>query len=883
MHAKAPKRIARTLTAFFTAAILAACGQGDGPERIANEPATPLPPLPEGFCDPINFEIFCELPAINNFNGGATTVIDNPDQGGLNDTDKVAQMQKFPDDPALLFGGTNLQRADNIDFSEGESFTMLVWSPRSVRVTFKLEEQGNPGGGREVELTHTGSSSWELLCYDFTGQTGGIPTPVNAVTVIFDNGVRGGADTDPANWTFFYDEITQVADCGGAGGPGPLDLPQDFENAENSQFNNFDGGEIDIIPNPDMSGINLSNTVARMQKFDGAVFGGSTMPLANPIDFGNGEAFLVKVWASRQVPVLFKLEGLNQELEINHTGSGSWEEICYDFTGLTAGPASQGITFIFDLGTVGDAAGDPDNWTFYIDDVVQAADCAGGGPPPADPGTIPDVVIYATDPAVPVDLVFGVDYTGFEAFGSGSTFDNNVVTDADFNPSFGVTTGDGYGAQVGQFAIIGFAAGFATGYQTLDFKAKGLNNNLVRVKFLDAGDYIDIDLASSGYSTALGNGWYQVSVPIADFTGVDTATGLLFETDNTAAAAFQFLLTDFGFSGTSGAAPGTIPDVVIYATDPAVPVDLVFGVDYTGFEPFGSGSAFDNNVMTDADFNPSFGVTTGDGYGAQVGQFGIVGFAAGFATGYRTLDFKAKGLNNDLIRVKFLDAGDYIDITLTTSGYSTALGNDWYQVSVPIADFTGVDTATGLLFETDNTAAAAFQFLLTDFGFSGTAGGGGALVTNGDFEAGNLDDWETFDNGGTITLVSPGAGGGGSAVNLNVIAPGNPTLKQTGIGVGTLGPNEPFAISFDWRGSAANGGVIDFQVFSEQAGGGVTKADLVQGGDAFPADWTTVGPLNFTTAADVSGGLTVQITAICGGAAGCVSDLFIDNIVITTP
>jgi beta-glucanase (GH16 family) len=330
--------------------------------------------------------------------------------------------------------------------------------------------------------------------------------------------------------------------------------------------------------------------------------------------------------------------------------------------------------------------------------------------------------------------------------------------------------------------------------------------------------------------------------------------------------------------------PGTIPDVVIYATDPNVPVDLVFGVDYTGFDAFGSGSVFDNNVTTDADFNPSFGVTTGNGYGAQVGQFAIVGFAAGFATGYGTLDFKAKGLNNDLIRVKFLDAGDYIDITLSSSSYATDLGNGWYQVSVPLADFTGVDTATGLLFETDNTAASAFQFLLTDFGFSGTAGGGGAgLVTNGDFEAGNLDDWEVFGNGGTIALTAPGSDGTGSAVNLNITVAGNPTLKQTGIGVGTLAPNQPFAISFDWKGTAANGGVISFQVFSEQAGGGVTKTDLVQGGDAFPADWTTVGPLNYTTAADVGGGLTVEITAICGAVAGCVSDLFIDNVVITTP
>ncbi|WP_405240903.1 hypothetical protein, partial [Lentisalinibacter orientalis] len=86
------------------------------------------------------------------------------------------------------------------------------------------------------------------------------------------------------------------------------------------------------------------------------------------------------------------------------------------------------------------------------------------------------------------------------------------------------------------------------------------------------------------------------------------------------------------------------------------------------------------------------------------------------------------------------------------------------------------------------------------------------------------------------------------------------TIKQTLIGAGVIEPNQTFSITFDWKGTAANGGVITFQVFSEQAGGGVTKSDLVQGGDAFPADWTTVGPLNFTsagTAAAVADGLTL--------------------------
>ena len=155
--------------------------------------------------------------------------------------------------------------------------------------------------------------------------------------------------------------------------------------------------------------------------------------------------------------------------------------------------------------------------------------------------------------------------------------------------------------------------------------------------------------------------------------------------------------------------------------------DLVFGVDYADILIHSApAAALDGNDVSDVDFQSSVcqlpRVTVTHKWNAQLAY---VGFAAGFATDYESLDFKAKGLSGDLIRVKFLDGGAYLDINLTSSGYSTALGNGWYQVSVPIADFSGVDTALGLLFETIEPAPAeSFTYLLTDIGFSGTAGGG---------------------------------------------------------------------------------------------------------------------------------------------------------------
>jgi len=903
MQALATLRRFRNLATIVPVLLLAACGQGDGPDSIANEPVTPLPPVAPGFCDPINFEIECPDPTIVNFNGGATIIVDNPDKSGINTSDLVARMQKFPDE---VFGGTLLDLGEPVDFSEGEFYTMKVWSSRAVPVSFKLEEQGNPAGGFTVVQDHSGSGTWEELCFDVTAQA--VPTPVVALTIIFDNGVLGAADTNPDDWTFYYDDITQVESCAAGGGPADIQpdaalfsssgdsdlvIPDDY--AERTPFGS--GSVIDPFYADDdtfspvlsvFSGTGYGANVAQI-----GFIGFSTGFLTNydSVDF--------KVKGMPGFVIFVKLFDGVDTLRLNLTSSSYSKELADGWFQVSIpvadfGGADQATGIVFESDSSSEM-----QFRMLLTDIGFSGT---GDRVPADPGVLPDVVIYSS--SAPADLEFGVDYTGYEPFGSGSTFDSNVTSDLDFSPVFGVTTGDGYGAQVGQFAIVGFDAGFASTYETLDFKAKGLNNDFISVKFLDGGDYLDIVLTGSPFSTDLGNGWYQVSIPLTSLTGVDTATALLFETDSTAVDPFTFLLTDIGFSGaadggsdggsadniavnggfetgtfagweqvptdgtqvivtdnpasgvyaanlvvpvrgqsdpgldnviknanleagnltpgaavtvsfdmrgtlsgaggvvfaelfselsgggtskaellgggpltptadwvtysfdttlgpdvsggvtlqlkascgavegcgvdvffdnvsivvggtdgnggTGGADPGTVPDVVIYSSSAAP--DLEFGVDYTGYEPFGSGSTFDSNVTSDPDFSPAFGVTTGDGYGAQVGQFAIVGFDAGFASTYETLDFKAKGLNNDLIRVRFLDAGDYLDIVLTGSPFSTDLGNGWYQVSIPLTSFTGVDTATGLLFETDDTAANPFTFLLTDIGFSGSTG-----------------------------------------------------------------------------------------------------------------------------------------------------------------
>ena len=98
-------------------------------------------------------------------------------------------------------------------------------------------------------------------------------------------------------------------------------------------FNEFEGGPATVVNNPAKGGINTSDKVARMQKFAAEVYGGSTLDVGGNFNFGQGEAFKVKVRASRAVPMLFKFEGLNRERTLNYSGGGGWQELCFDFTG----------------------------------------------------------------------------------------------------------------------------------------------------------------------------------------------------------------------------------------------------------------------------------------------------------------------------------------------------------------------------------------------------------------------------------------------------------------------------------------------------------------------------------------------------------------------
>ena len=294
----------------------------------------------------VDFEQAQASYGFNNFDGGVSSVIANPQSGEFNNSAQVVQMQKFA---GQHWGGTTFNLAAPIDI-DSTLFSMQVYSDRPVNVLFKLE-----GMNVERNVAHSGSG-WEELSFDFNGDVG---SAVSKITVIFDLGTMGNAAANPANWTFYYDNVAI------------FEVPQneviDFEQAANTYtFGNFDGGVSTVVANPQSSGINTSAQVVQMQKYAGQHWGGSTLDLPAPIDV-DGTVFKMKVWSARPVNVLFKLEGMNVERNVAHSGSG-WEELSFDFNG-DVGSAVSKITVIFDLGTMGDANNNPANWTFYYDDI----------------------------------------------------------------------------------------------------------------------------------------------------------------------------------------------------------------------------------------------------------------------------------------------------------------------------------------------------------------------------------------------------------------------------------------------------------------------------------------------------------------------------------
>lgn len=267
-------------------------------------------------------------------------------------------------------------------------------------------------------------------------------------------------------------------------------LPLDFESTTiNYSFTDFDGGVATKIANPQISGINTSATVMQMVKGAGAVWAGSKITMANPIDFTTQRMIKVKVFSPvAGMQLMLKFEGTGsfpfQKLSTPVTTANVWEELTFDFSNDAVNNLNNQIVFMFNFGNQGDGSA---NSTYLFDDVTQSA---GTGP-------ILDL------PVLPLHFESTSIAYPFTDFGGGATtIMANPYPDA-INPSATVVRliknpGENYGGSVIQMA------------GPIDFS----NNKIVKVKVWSPIAGKKLLLKFEGSPIDFDNGAFETEVTI---------------------------------------------------------------------------------------------------------------------------------------------------------------------------------------------------------------------------------------------------------------------------------------------------------------------------------------------------------------------------------
>ena len=197
-----------------------------------------------------------------------------------------------------------------------------------------------------------------------------------------------------------------------------------------------------------------------------------------------------------------------------------------------------------------------------------SAGSGGDQPSTASPPDMPDgeqtpsVWVFSSDASRMADLA----PQHLDNFGSGAVFNDTFTGDPDYAQAIQVASGEGFGAgvHVGFVAFTGYAAGFAQGFDQLNFKIKASGDNLraFEIKFFLPDNARQYDLTQAGaIATPIGNGWLQVAVPLAGFVSTLAQNdGFLIGPFGQQANRFSYLLTDISFSSSeSNSAGSTAP------------------------------------------------------------------------------------------------------------------------------------------------------------------------------------------------------------------------------------------------------------------------------------------------------------------------------------
>ncbi|HEY4619113.1 MAG TPA: carbohydrate binding domain-containing protein, partial [Flavobacterium sp.] len=153
-------------------------------------------------------------------------------------------------------------------------------------------------------------------------------------------------------------------------------------------------------------------------------------------------------------------------------------------------------------------------------------------------------------------------------------------------------------------------------------------------------------------------------------------------------------------------------------------------------------------------------------------------------------------------------------------------------------------------------------------------------AVNGGFETGDFSGWAVYKNGGAIDAITtePSSGTYSAKLFASAATGLNPTLKQERKAAGTLAVGDKVKITFDYKGAlTGESGMYSIQSFVEAAEGVNQVVNITVNPTA---SWQTYTTTYTVAAGDISGGITLEFVAVCGGVPGCSSTLYIDNVSI---
>ena len=341
----------------------------------------------------------------------------------------------------------------------------------------------------------------------------------------------------------------------------------------------------------------------------------------------------------------------------------------------------------------------------------------------------------------------------------------------------------------------------------------------------------------------------------------------------------------YNVSDAAGNAAAEVTRTVIVAAVPSAG-DYLYATSATVTIPstiinWDSGTVIVDNYSGDATYNPCIQATKiGAGWGTAVV---FTDLEVGILSNYSNLEFKIKTTDFTTIKVKVPE----VEVPFQIAD-GTPLADGWVQMSIPLSNFSGVVAAA-------NTFAILEQadgiMLITDVILSGDGGGppppsncpappAGELLSNGDFEAGDVGCWQFFAGTSISTTVSNGGSNSAEMQGATGAAVG---LKQERFAAGILLPNTQYTVSFDIiaDGPFGEGGVFKAFTFSESAEGsdlGAIQHILADGVTSLSTSWETK-TYTFTSSADanfVAGGLSFLIEIVNSSVK-----LNIDNVSIT--